>query len=60
MIRYSSCYFDLIVISCHVTQVSLANSGHFADSEGDQGDAEAEEEESLGGDERSLSSSSLS
>ena len=38
---------------CHcVCQVSLANSGHFADSEGDQGDAEAEEEESLGGDER--------
>ena len=44
----------------YVNQVSLANSGHFADSEGDQGDAEAEEEESLGGDERSLSSSSLS
>ena len=32
--------------------MSLANSGHFADSEGDQGDVEAEEDESLGGDER--------
>ena len=32
--------------------MSLANSGHFADSEGDQGDGEAEEDESLGGDER--------
>ena len=30
----------------------MANSGHFADSEGDQGDVEAEEDESLGGDER--------
>lgn len=43
--------YVIIVVHC-VYQVSLANSGHFADSEGDQGDAEAEEEESLGGDER--------
>merc|ERR1719454_1840880 len=40
--------------------VSLANSGHFADSEGDQGDAETEEEESLGGDERFAAAAALS
>merc|ERR1719422_1585683 len=37
----------------------MANSGHFADSEGDQGDAEAEEE-SLGGDERFAAAAALS
>merc|ERR1719319_248538 len=40
--------------------VSLANSGNFADSEGDQGDGEAEEEDSMGGDERFASAAALS
>jgi len=32
--------------------LSLANSGHLADSEGDNGDAELDDEESLGGEDR--------